>query len=702
MSKICSAALSGCLLFLMSLPLPVAAQGDVPISLGDGGLVEPRNGKRHDPAQAVRQSVSTAPRPSAIAPLTSRFILNGTTLEHGASGFAAVTGLNGNKRNGMLSFSATYGFGNSLKEGVQNNLFRRRQSGWYLQYNNVERKRTITTTREETVDVLGTRIMLSVTGGCIAPGSASGSLCTYTPGVAVDTASIDPDTLVPGRFVFSSQFSQEISRDTHQALQAPGFQRGVEGGTEVVGMDLLLPNTGATAPAGPAGKSSINRVEKVKSRPMVTLSRVEQNLYSNDRAASLDRTIRGFVLLEDDEWTDRALAFQAAAWLLPAFSAELNAGSSRPNLRISNNLFMSANNLRLPRDSHTVYQSSRAWVPHGDAPARRASETPVAWAHGLWLGFSPVRDVRRSERLKITPTAARATLDSSFAQGGYNDSFGELIDGTITVIDQIDNQITELEFSNIGDLFVQSGTELTSQAAIRRITSQEEWRYRYIPHLSLTGDRTSGTSVLRYYGGALFDDEPNVYAGFDVSHYSETGWSAYFRADGYTRPNRDYYSAVEGRLSRDITLSENRRLSVGVAANAALGRPDAKGEEIRFSEDSNTLDLMAQYYKGATSYSFRQRFSNLDSDDHGASTGFGFTHELTPHLALRGQVVPLSTEKSFIRAQAGLTLSVDDKENPPSFGMQWARIEYDYGRDIVGRKLDTSENVFFATFRMPL
>ncbi|MFD1910833.1 hypothetical protein [Halodurantibacterium flavum] len=664
------------------------------MSVSDGTLTDSRLEQRRDPQQATAAT-------GGVVPLTSRFVLNGAVLEYGARGFVALTSLNGDARDGTLSFSATQTLQSSLSEGVEGTLFRRRQTGWYLQFDTVDRTRTITTTRREAVDILGSRTVLTLTGGCIAPGSAPGSLCTYTPGVTADPDSIDPDTLVPTSFTFSTAFQQEIDEATHLALQAPGFQRGVPGGEEV-GIDLDLPNAGFTFSEARAGGNSVTRRERVQTRPIITLSRVEQNLFSNDQGAALDRTVRGFVLLEGSEWTDTAIAFQALAWVLPSLDATLAPGEDAPNLRISNNLFLAANNLRLPRDSYTVFSTSRARVGHRDTPAQTAAETPVAWAEGVWLGFSPVRDVSRSSRLSFLTTGPRITTSSEFAEGGFDDALGDLIDGTITIIDLIDNQISEIEFSNIGDLYVQVGTDITSQEAIRRITTTETWRYRYVPHLSLTSNRTSGQTVLRYYTGALLDDDANAYAGFDISYQGANGWSSYFRADAYTRPDRDYYSAVEGRLSRAFRMEGGQTLTLGMAALASIDRPDAEGDLTSSGSGTNTLDLVALWRDQGTEYSVRQRFSDIGTDADAASTSFGLTHQINPRMSVSGQVTPFSNEESFIRAQAGFSWNLDDGTSPATFRMQWARIDYDYGRDGTGRDLDTSENIFLASFRTPL
>lgn len=661
-----------------------------------GSALESSPQEEDHPGTETRQP---GPRPQSVVPLTSSFLLNGVTLDYGAKGFLSAGALDGAHRSLSADFNATYALVSNLDQGIQGALFHRRQFGWYLQLQSTDRRRTITTLQDEAVDLLGVRLQLSITGGCIFPDADPGALCTYTPGLEVDPNSIDPDTLVPGRFITNSSFGQTISAETHDALTAPGFQRGVRGG-EMIGLDLDFPNTGYTPSRDRSGANGVGRIEEVEQRSIPILSRVEQNLYSSSTRASLDRTIRSFALLEEREWTWTALALQAAAWLLPAFDARLPAGLGSPNPHISNNLFLSANNVRLPPDSITSYQSSTSWVTHADAPAQRASETPVAWSNSVWLGFSRVRNIVSTSREMLRPTSPRTNRTSVFAQGGLDVPWDGLIDGRITIIDEIDDQITAIDFSDIDDLFVQTGTEITTQEAIRRVISQEVSDYYYVPHLSLSGNRTSGVSVLRYYMGVMIPDDANAYVGADYALNTEDGWSAYARADFYSNPDQDYYSEVEGRLSRRIGISSERSLTFGIAAHAALDRPNLDGSTPRLGEGSNGIEVVAGYQGAPVDLTLRQRFSDIATDSSSSSTTIGITYRVNPHLTLTAEHTPYSTEDSYIKTRAGLTWSLGDGLNAPDLRMQWARTGYDYGQDVTGRRMEMSEDVFLAAIQV--
>ena len=642
-----------------------------------------------------------APEAGRVVPLTSSFVLNGVTLDYGARGVLSAGLLDGSDRGSEIDFTGTYALRRDLDERIDGTLFQRRQLGWYLQLMSVEDLRVVTTVQDQAGDLRGSRTFLTVTGGCLSADAPEGAFCTFTPGLAVDPDSLDPDTLVPSSFISSSEFEQIISAETQAALEAPGFQRGADIEGEDIGIALDLPNTGFTASEARSGLNGISRYETLEERPVLVLSQVEQNLYSNDSAAALDRTIRSLTLLDRDEWSRTAFALQVAALTLPSFDAALAGGAAAPNLRISNNLFHAANNVRLPTDSITAYLSGTSWVEHSDTPPRSAAETPVAWSNNVWLGFSQVRDIERTTRLRYIPTAPRETVESEFAQGGVGASWDDVIDGTITVIDAIDDQISELDFSEIGDVFVQTGTDVTTQEAIQRVISKEYTDYRFVPHLSLSGNRTDGTSVLRYYTGALLDDgDINAYVGADYTMNDEAGWTSYLRADVYSDPDRDYYSQIEGQLSRRFDLAPGRTLTFGVAAHVDLDRPDLDGDVPSLGDGANSVDLVGRYHRGPLDLTFRQSFANEEDDDSTASTTFGMAYRVSPRLTLSAEHTPYSDEDSYIRARAGFAYALGDRPAAPTLRMQWARTDYDYGKDSVGVGLETSENLFLASLRI--
>lgn len=635
-----------------------------------------------------------------VVPLTSQFVLNGERLDYGFTKGLTFGLSDGDRRNFSPNINGTIALRSSLNEGLIDNIYERRQDGWYLQLQSTTRRQEISVTQRQATDITGFRLQLSVTGACQISGSEAGQICTYTPGLATDPERFDPSLGLPTGFNVSTETGQVISAETQEALRAEGFQRGVAGSDELVGIDFDIPNSGYVASEERAGDNGIRREEYNSSRLVATLSMVSQRLYSNSKEASLSRTIRSFVVLNSEEWSDKAIVLQAAAWLLPGFDARLESKEGLPNLSISNNLFFAANNLRIPANSYSVFQTSTGRVQHLDREPRNISETPPAVFSGFWMGFSPVRNITRSNSFRLERTGDRITRNGPFFNQGGSASGIELPQSSITIVDRITNSISQINLSNIDDLFVQSGLELTSQAALAYSTTTETSYYKLRPHFSLTGNRTDGTSVLRYYGGVLIADDDNAYIGGDYSVVTQNQVQVTARAEAYSKPDRDYYSFAEARILKNQQLASGDTVTFGVGARKEFDRPNTAVDTFDALSNGSVIDVFARYsLNGGASYDLRQRFSE-SNDEQQASTTVGFSYNIGNRLSLNAQITPISDEDAYIRARVGFEVRGSGGQQPGVFQVQWADIKYDYGRDSVGRKLETDEQVFLASYQM--
>ncbi|QQA43906.1 hypothetical protein [Pelagovum pacificum] len=653
------------------------------------------------PAAAQTQDTQAAPEPPAVAPLTTSFVLNGTPLNFGTDYVADYGASFGDSRNAVPLMSLTVTLEDSLEESISGGLFRRHQTGRYLMLRTVPEERRITTVLDEEIDLTGTTTRLTLTGRCFLPGSDPDAYCSYTPGLSSSQVDIDPDTLLPRNFNADSDFGTEIDRATHEALKADGFQRGAPGSDEVVGLSIELPNSGFVYSTARADRNGIERTEDVDSWPMLSFAEIDQNLYSNSTSAALDRTIRGAVLLPADDWDSTAVLMQTLAWMLPGYDAELAPDQADPRLNISNNLFYAANNIRLPENGYTVFHTATAWGDHALTPPTRASETPVAWGQGVWVGYSPVTKISRTSRSRIVTTSDPVVEQQSFRQAGVTYDVDQDIAGTISILDIATQELAQFDITNIQDIFVQSGSIVTSQEAIRRITTLEEYDYSYVPHLSFSGNRTDGTSVLRYYTGVLVGDSPNAYVGGDYTLNTESGLQASLGATFYSEPTYDHYSYVNAALSKRYDLQRGQ-LSLGIAGSAELERPELDGTVDPAVEGDNIVDLTSVYTEGAGTYSLRQRFANVgnDEDERTESTTLGYAFRVNPNLSVNYEVTPWSTEDSYFSSRAGLDYRFAEMSGQPVLSVQYARIDYDYGTDNVGGDLTDTEETLFATLKL--
>lgn len=650
---------------------------------------------------ARKDAASAATVPQGVAPLTARLGLNGVNFDLGQKWVLDMGLQGGTARNESLTGTMTHIFSNTVDDRSSAGLFVRNQTAWVLQLNSFTQERVVTTTRVENGDLIGFRLDLSVTGRCfLGPGAADDgdNYCTYTPGLATVPGAVDPDTLVPTLFSIDSFFGQEIPKETHESLKAlvdgePVFQRGedVEGGP-LVGVSFDIPNSGFLADQGSA---SGTRHEDIRTRYVMSLARVQQNLYLNSAEASADRTTRAFVLLHPDDWNRRNALTQLAAVLFPRMERPLEAAAGNPRLNISNNLFYALGNARRPANGLTVFETGYATVDHPARSPRTAAETPTAYYTGFWVGFTPERDTSTTQSSSFLTTGPRLDLnDPVFAEGGGSAGLDLLANSSLTILDSINQSIVPIDFSGISDIFVQLGLGLTTQDAVRRVTSTETSRFSYVPHLSFNGNITTGQSVFRYYLGAIISDKTNAYIGSDYTFETETGWSAYARAEAYTRPDADLRNEFEARVSRTIKLSASQSLTFGVGGVAVFQKgSDMLNPDI--GDVADRVDFVGRWVQGPLNFNVRHRISEGDAE----STTFGLGYANGGRFALETQFTPKSSESAYIEALAGLSWRAAEDAGAPILKAQVARAKYNLGDDGQGSAIVTGENLFVLSLQ---
>lgn len=649
----------------------------------------------------------TTPPATGIVPLVGRLSFNGTALEATDTWVLDLNAETGDRRNTLAGREINFIFGRDAQQNILlhsgGGTFESRQSAWVFQLRATDRMRRTTTTRSVGGQLLGFNLDLSLTGRCFLPGSPVDGFCTYTPGLSTVPGALDPDTLLPTQFAATTAFGEEISQDVHESLKQPGFRRGEDvPGASLVGLHFDIPNAGFIEGQGLSFTSADRRLETQR-RLVPSIGKIEQTISSNSREAAASRTTRAFVLLERDEWSGKSALLQLSAFLLPSASSSVDPASGAPNIAISNNLFFALNNARVPAESFTVFQTGRASVTHASAPARSAAETPVATYAGVWLGFSPVRRQSMSFREQFIPQGDRTNIgDPVFRQGGGGTPFRDLVDADFLLFDSIDQNIEGLNFQNIDDLFVQVGLGVTTQEAVRRLTTTETSRFKFAPHLSFNGNRTGGESVLRYYAGAIFDDKTNAYVGVDYALQTESGWGVFSRADLYSAPDTDYFSEVELRGSRTFALSEGRQLTLGAGAVVALdGLNRSRAQPgVTFSEDSRQrADFVARLREGSVDYTLRQRFSKSGGGGWDLGTTVGVSYTPDDRLSISAQATPFSTEATWLQAAAELNWRVGDPGRSQVLQLQAARIRYDLGNSSTGQNFKSKETTFRVGFQ---
>lgn len=630
-------------------------------------------------------------------PLTTRFELNGRTIDSQSRPTGQLGVLYGDKRRNEPIANVLVPFKTKVESAIENGVGVRRQTGWYVGAQAVDSSRTVEWRSQMPVELIGFDLDLSVTGGCIFPGSSAEDFCTFTPGLTVGEEDIDPNTLTPGRFRFDSSFGEQISPETHQALKdAPGFVRGDPALDERVGISLKVPNAGQVLDASRRSVSGIDREERAKRRAMLTVSRVEQTLRSNDTQASLDHTTRGFVLLERDEWDAYSIVAQLSAWLLPGMDGELQSVAGEvPNTDISNNLFLAANNLRLPTDGFTMFRTGVGHVTHPETAPRNSDETPAVFYNNVWLGVSPVRSVSQSTTTKFRTTGDREFESRQFRQGGTGALFDDFA-GRVTLVDEIANDIISLDLESIDDQFVQTGIGISRQDAVAEQITRQRSKFEYVPHLSFTGNRTDGRSVLRYYGGVIDPEDANFYVGTDGTYQFDNGFRISGSAIYYTQPDFDYFSKIELSGARSFEAGDGAIMTLGISGEMQFDRPSIIPESPNAGDQDDRIDVFAQYQAGWGRLTGRVRASGLRDGESESSATIGAAFPMSERSQVSFQVTPVSNESAYVMGRLGVSVPLGTDSGSPVFRAQYARLKYDFGNDPFGQGQSVTEDTLSA------
>lgn len=680
----------------MRLRFSILALVMAPCVVGGTPAVDP-----NDPAARIAAPASPQPAARQFAPLTTGLSLNGTRIDHRTRWDVTLGVVSGNDRNDTPSLRGTLRLDQALTEQIAGRRYLREQTGWYAQGTTFNRIRTITLTRTNPVTIIGAHIQLSITGTCILPGTPPDAYCTYTPGFSVDPASLDPNFLVPTRFNNDSRFGAVVTPETLAAIREPGWQRGAPGGQQI-GLDLDFPNSGYFADEERRGDSGVTRHEQVEIGQVLAVSRVHQELMTNDTRGALARTLRGLVVPAEHDWSDRALAWQALAWLLPALKPGLRSGAAAPNLSLNNNLFLAANNARLPRDSFTLLHSGVSRVRHPKGAVKRLEDVPAAHFLGFWLGLSPIIDRVQTDRVWLQPLGPRKTLEAVFAQGGGS---GEVPNVSIlSLIEGRDGSRSLLGLRPLQDPFIQFGLRVSEQSAELVGRSQLVETTRYVPSLSITGNRTSTEHVLRYYAGLMEGEDAekpdiNAYLGLDWTYNSTSGWRIYLAGIGYSKPNYDYFSEASGRVHRIFKAPLDTTVAFGVSAAYSFDRP-GDFEDFALDYDASRLDLSAEAQRGKWSLTVTQGIDQVLPDSRAPSTTLRVGYRPSARFDLSALVTPYSEQTSYLAGQVGLTWLLSERKAKPTLRAQWSRIQYHYGPDGFGDPLGATEDVFSLSFQM--
>ncbi|MGM3308979.1 hypothetical protein ACSQ6I_23865 [Anabaena sp. WFMT] len=615
-----------------------------------------------------------------IHPRTTTIPLNGTFINHLTARQFNVGSSFGNTQNTIFDVNGLVKLGGQVQENMtKDNIFTVDQTGEYLQLQTVRRSREITVNFQEPLTVLGTHLQFSMTGSCILPGSHPDQVCTYIPGLK--SADINPDTLMPRRIFQTSKFGDVVEPETVLALRQPGFQSGANG--QEIGINLYMPNTGSFAGNSTGDQLSITRREEIDNTPVATYSRVRQIVKANDREAVVGRTIRGFSFILDDENTLLNTALQLGYILLPDIVPNISSSENKVNSNVNNNLFLAANNVRLPANSFTAYHGGIGRAQSVPPKAENLRQVPAATFNGIWLGASPVIKRRSDITTRFEQTGTQTVLSSGGGEGGYGSN--------VSFVANINNQVVST--LDLQDFHTQVYVTILNQE-VNNVTSN---RYReetkYAPHLSFTGNITGTQEALRYYTGVIGADEIKAYGGVDFTKNTLNGWNFSGGVIGYINPDVDYYSQVTSSVGKRIPFSRNSNLVLSTGVNYAFDR------ETRPNDFVNSITVRARVNLGNVWFGLTNYFGDVlpDSLKNTLVTSAGI--QFSNNFSLSAYYNPVNENAARSVYGAGARLRLGTNQNSPTLNLSWRNNEYDYGTDRAGNELKINENIFTVFLR---
>ncbi|MDB9347099.1 hypothetical protein [Nodularia spumigena] len=611
---------------------------------------------------------------------TTTIPINGVLINHLTQRKLSVGSRFGNNQNTIFDSNGIIKLNGQVQENLTtNNIFTVEQTGEYLQLQTVRQNREITVNLKEPRTVLGTELQLSITASCILPGANPNQICTYTPGLT--SADINPDTQTPNRILQTANVGDVVEPETLAAIRQPGFQSGANG--QEIGIDLFLPNTGSFVGNSTGEQLSITRREEIENTPTAIYSRIRQIVKVNDREAVMGRTVRGFSFILNDDNTLLNTALQLGYTLLPDILPHISSSENLVNANVNNNLFLAANNVRLPANSLTAYHGGVARAQSVPPEATNLKQVPAATFNSIWLGASPMIKRRSTLSSRFEEISPQTVLSSGGEEGGFASN--------LSFVSNINNEI--FSTANLQDYYSQVYVTILNQE-VNNVTSN---RYReeteYAPHLSFTGNITGTQEALRYYTGVIGAEEIKAYGGVDFSKNTANGWTFSGGVIGYVNPDIDYYSQVTGSIGKRISLSRNSNLVLSTGVNYALDR------ETRPNDFVNSITVRARANLGNVWFGLTNYFGDVlpDAIKNTLVTSVGI--QFSNSFSLSGYYNLINENAARSVYGAGARLRLGKNQNSPTLNLSWRNNEYDYGRDRADNELKINENIFTVFLR---
>ncbi|MEL6459309.1 MAG: hypothetical protein AAFQ91_13780 [Cyanobacteria bacterium J06621_15] len=628
----------------------------------------------------------TVAAPEKIHPFTTTLPLNQIPISHLTEWELYGGATFGDDNNTRIAADGIVKISGQVTESItKDNIYTVDQKGSYLQLERIRQNRKIELTRNEPHTMLGMQMQMSFVASCLTGENIEGKKCSYTPGLITDRNSLDPDFFLPTRIVQTSNMSEVVTPESLAVMQLPGFQTGANG--QQIGLDLYFPNAGAFPGNTQGNQVFYERKEEINNTQIGLYSKVRQIVKANHNKAVIGRTIRGFGLVTDSDNLLINSAVQLGNLVLPDVKPRLEGSNKKVNTNINRNLFLAANNVRIPTSSYTFYQAGIGSANSLKPGIKKRSQIPRAKFNSLWVGISPIIERRIEPINRYKPTGKQRILSDGGGEGGVNSNVSLLsvVNGETFTANEIENFYGQIYLTN----FAQDVNLVTGNRFVEDIN--------YYPHISLTGNVQGSVDSWKYYTGVIASQTIKAYAGSDYTrNFGNLNLST--GVIGYINPDRDYYSQVYGSVFQKIG-SRKTNLVLSSRLNYAWDRENRIGN-IESEAPASFVTLGARANFGSVSFGVVNYFDDILPDSVDKTLLADIAINFGKNFRLSGYYTPINKASSRSRYGASAKLRFGSKYNSPTLSLSWINNDYDLGQDSEGIKLNFTDNVFKVLFRI--
>jgi hypothetical protein len=652
-------------------PSLIPAPNQTPAVTTPNAPISPQSQASKDPRFILAPRVLD---PQTVDPFSTQFVLNGNKISHLTTTFANTGYESGNFRTSDLSFDVQKLIGAKNVQSVTADRVVRVNSQLEVGgVRSVAQQQDIAVSVAQPQTLLGFRQQISLDADCL---DGSGRTCTYLPGIKIDDSVIDRNKLQPTGVKITSQFGDVIAPASVAAIRAPGFQGGANGANVAeYGIDLNLPAVGLVdPPAGTIIPLTGERQEKISTGVAVNYTKLTQDFATNGRESTLGRTIRSLNYVNGDRNQLVNLAVAAIGQVLPSFQPSITPGEPGAKIVVNPNLYRSANALRIPDNSLTVYQAGTGYAAsRGSDP----SIPPEASHQALWVGLSPV-----VEREFVKDYRYITLRDPRIVSAGGGEG------GGVPVSVNLNN--FGFNSSGLSNPYGQGYVTVFNRDVSRVDVETIRQRTDYYPHISYTGTTLSENTLWRYFTGAIVNAgfEPKAtqnikaYLGTDYSIVNPRGLSFSLGGVGYLNPDPEYATQLFANATQAIPLGANpsNNLTLGVNTNYIVdGTTTIQSLPVRSAQSFVNAGLA--FNIGDVSIGGTQFIGSLLPESIESKTIFNAGWKINDRLRIGGFITAFDQNVSKNPFGASLSFDLDPSANSTLY-LGWNAAEIDFRRTL--------------------